>query len=109
MVKLRKKVRENVIQKFKNLLDKFPEDEVAKLMVNGIENRRVSFSNTVLFIHLLHYYNFDIINDIELIMLSGKFAYVTPCGISEFRPEQTLAINELNDAIFEMRHSEDKQ
>ena len=107
MVKLKKKVRENVIQKFKNLLNKFPDDEVVKLMCNGIENRRVSFSNTVFFIHLLHQYNFDNMNDIDLIILCGKFDYVTPCGMSEFSPEQTLVINELNDAIFEMKHSED--
>jgi len=109
MVKLKKKVRENVIQKFKNLLKKFPEPEVTKLMIDGIENRRVSFSNTVFFIHLLHQYNFDNIKDIDLIILCGKFDYVTPNGMSEFKPEQTLAINELNDAIFEMKCSEDKK
>lgn len=109
MVKLKKKVRENVIQKFKNLLKKFPEPEVTRLMIDGIENRRVSFSNTVFFIHLLHQYNFYNIKDIDLIILCGKFDYVTPCGMSEFSPEQTLAINELNDAIFEMKHSEDKK
>ena len=108
MVKLKKKVRENVIQKFKKLLDKFPEYEVTRLMIDGVENRRVSFTNAVFFIHILHQYNFDDIKDIDLIILCGKFDYVTPCGMSEFNPEQTLAINELNDAIFQMKHSEDK-
>ena len=107
MVKLKKKIRDNVLDKFKNVLNKFPAELVVKLLADKTE-RPSSYYNIVLFLHLLHYNNFEKISDMELIILSGKYDYVLPNGMSYFTPDQTLALNELSDAIFEMRHSEDK-
>ena len=110
MVKLKKSIRLSVIDKFRNLLYHFPAEELGSDIYNALNDpsKPRSHVSHLLFINLLHRYDFLNMSDIELIMLCGKFDYEFPAGNSYFNSSQTLAINKLNDAIFELKHSEDE-
>lgn len=110
MVKLKKSIRLSLIDKFRTLLYYFPAEELGTDIYNALNDptKPRSHVSHLLFINLLHRYNFLNITDIELIMLCGKFDYEFPAGNSYFNACQTRAINEVNDAIFELKHSEDK-
>ena len=110
MVKLKKSIRLSVIDAFRNLLYHFPSDELGQDIYQALNDpsKPRSHVSHLLFINLLHRYDFFNITDIDLIMLCGKFDYEFPAGNSYFNHLQTLAINKTNDAIFELKHSEDK-
>ena len=110
MVKLKKSIRLLLIDKFRNLLYYFPTEELGSNIHDALNDpaKPRSHISHLLFINTLHRYDFLNISDIDLIMVCGKFDYEFPAGNSYFNPCQTIAINELNDAIFELKHSEDK-
>ena len=110
MIKLKKSIRLSLIDKFRNLLYYFPEEELGTDIHNALNDptKPRSHVSHLLFINLLHRYDLLSMSDVELIMLCGKFDYEFTSGNSYFNHSQTLAINKLNDAISKLKHSEDK-
>ena len=111
MVKLKKSIRTLIISKIKDILFYFPEMIVGHDIVAELRDREkpISYINHLFFINSLHRHNYRVISDIDLIMLCGQFDREFPAGESFFTPDQTRAINAMNDAILKMRYSEVKK
>lgn len=99
MFNLPKKLRDHLISKYKLVKSCFnDENHLIDLLHQGIP------INHFLILQRLRRLDLNKIKDIELVMLSGAFSFTFSAGSYPYSCKENIAINELGDAILELKH-----
>lgn len=98
---IRKELKKKLIESLEQAKDVFDESEnLSNLMSGKIKNRHFLALKM-----LIEVEDFNKLTDIELTMLCGVIDFAFPAGDYGFSQGQNLAMNDLLDAIFDLKHS----